>query len=208
MSDRLPPEGWYADPDGDGERFWDGTKWTSATRGSLIGSPAAIEPGPDSDHGAYHRGDEDADRATVPIRPAPSESRHARAGSVAGGVIFFLVGVPFFVFGLITRASFEIPVTWVGVDAVVTDLDYAEGCAAVASYDVDGVTYRVVGDIYSTPCRVEIGATADVFYDPTNPAVARIDDSLSQWFPLVFMGMGALLSAIGAIALIARFRPV
>lgn len=189
MSDRLPPEGWYDDPDGSGERFWDGKKWTTATRGGLNPAPPSSAPVPVADSGE--------------VPPAPTAKK---AGAVAGAAIFMAVGVPFLLIGLGIRASFVIPDDWVPADAFVTDIDFRDGCAAVASYDVEGVTYRVVGDIYSTPCNVEIGDPSPVFYNPDNPAQARLDDSLSRWFPLVFVGIGAVLAGVGAIALIARLK--
>lgn len=190
MSDRLPPEGWYEDPDGSGERYWDGAKWSTATRGGLNPAPRPSPPNAASSPAD----DEDA---------APTAKK---TGAVAGVAILMAVGIPFLLVGLGIRASFAIPDDWVVADALVTDIDVRDGCAAVASYEVAGTTYRVVGDIYSNPCNVDIGDPAPVFYNPNNPAQARLDDSLSKWFPLVFVGVGVLLSGIGAVALISRLR--
>lgn len=42
MSDHGVPAGWYADPDGAGERWWDGAAWTSSTR--PFATPPSVPP--------------------------------------------------------------------------------------------------------------------------------------------------------------------
>ena len=36
--------GWYADPESTGERWWNGSQWTSHTRGTAVGQPAPADP--------------------------------------------------------------------------------------------------------------------------------------------------------------------
>lgn len=34
-----PPAGWYADPGGAGQRYWDGTSWTEHVQGAAAATP-------------------------------------------------------------------------------------------------------------------------------------------------------------------------
>ena len=42
---QAPPPGWYADPQGSGQRWWDGSRWTDHTQGA----PAPAAPGTATD---------------------------------------------------------------------------------------------------------------------------------------------------------------
>lgn len=71
----MTPPGWYADPDGSGERYWDGASWTDVRRPTAGASP----PPQNGDDETIVFDDEIRKavaeaRETVVAAPAPSES--------------------------------------------------------------------------------------------------------------------------------------
>ena len=52
---QLPPAGWYADPhpQGTGQRFWDGARWTHQTRPDPAAAPAPAQPPYGQDQSPY-----------------------------------------------------------------------------------------------------------------------------------------------------------
>jgi hypothetical protein len=41
----MPPPGWYEDPDGSGQRWWDGTQWTAHRKATQGGVPIEVSRG-------------------------------------------------------------------------------------------------------------------------------------------------------------------
>ena len=75
MSESRPPAGWYPDYDGDGQRYWDGSQWTSFTFDAVEdGAPApGDEPNSaaDSDQSRIPTSDPATDSASDGMQPDP-----------------------------------------------------------------------------------------------------------------------------------------
>jgi hypothetical protein len=69
------PAGWYADPCGGGQRYWDGTEWTAVVRGS-------DGAGPSSPRDALDAAIEALDRGERPVLAVPASPRAPSAAAV------------------------------------------------------------------------------------------------------------------------------
>jgi chemotaxis protein histidine kinase CheA len=94
----MPPPGWYPDPEGSDERFWDGEQWTQRFRSSQA---AAAEQAPAEEERTEPEPEPVEQPAAVEARPAPVDGRQTSKdmlwglslalGAVAGSAAAFSV---------------------------------------------------------------------------------------------------------------------
>lgn len=91
-----PAPGWYADPNGEGQRYWDGNQWTEHTQAAATPEPpsTAPPPAPPAPPGGL-------ESAGAPVPPAPQAGpgHPATAGIRLGARIIdgLIIAVPFWI---------------------------------------------------------------------------------------------------------------
>ncbi len=210
--------GWYPDPAGSGQvRYWDGAAWTNDLRApteapSLTTRRSTLRPQPYA--------------ARPPIRPRPTrDTETSNQGSprlfgwvlLGFGIVSLLAGLGALLPAFATTAIFG-GLSSAGAGAVettgqVVDLQSRGAeCTPIATFVVDGQTYRAISRTTFSPCNTSLGWDVTVSYLPTNPSTAVIafDDNVTGFVSggfiaatFVFGGIG-LLMIVGGIALLRR----
>jgi hypothetical protein len=74
----------------------------------------------------------------------------------------------------------------------------------------DGRTYTVTSSNSSAPPEFAVGQKVGIFYEPSDPATAKIDSFLQLWtMPLVLAALGVISSFVGyGLVLLLRWRKV
>ncbi len=187
--------GWYPNPEGPGERWWNGVSWSDAYRS-----------------GTGHRSAQPTSGALLgpsssTLNPTSTGADSSGRGCLVGvAAVLIVAGVLITAALFAVRVGLGVPTGWTTTTGTVTATEVVDDfCYATASYEVDGTSYTVEQSVsLDTECD-RIGTTVDVAYDPGNPGDARI--------PSIFanpaLTSAALVSAVitaGLVLLVMTLR--
>ncbi len=130
--------------------------------------------------------------------------------SLLFGAVFLLVGLSFFLSGVIHCLSFnafkskavliEAQITRIIVNYVTrTDTGKRTDCDVWVSYTIDGREYETKLNYYTSGMRE--GDTVEIFVDPDDPSDIEADTLIPD---IVFIGLGGLFTVIGSCFLVSH----
>lgn len=197
----MNPPGWYPAPERSGYmQYWDGIEWTPRMK-SLEDVPPVHNP-PEGPYGhAIH--------STMEAGTGFRSVRRVSLSGLQGAVFLVLFGLVFIGIGSFTlsqsiRDTFASGPT---VEGTVVDVRWSDSrssrsrstsanCSPVSSFTLDGREYTVSSNVFTGPCKWDLGQPIELVYDPANPQAARPKAALNLAagiFPVV----GAAISGLG-----------
>lgn len=183
-------------------QYWDGIEWTPRMK-SIADLPQTQAP-PSPYYSAGH--------STMEV--APPDFRRDRAGKMQGlsaavfmivfGLIF--IGIGSLPLGLAVRDAFSDDPT---IEGTVVDVSYHESrsstgsrstsvtCAPISRFTLDGKEYTVSSNVYSGPCKWNVGQPIELIYDPAHPQNARAKSTGFNVAAAIFPVIGAVVAGLG-----------
>ena len=197
----MNPPGWYPSPERNGYmQYWDGIEWTSRMK-SLddlppVHNPPSGQPAPSS-------------RSTMEAAPGSRSFRRGSLRGMQGAVFLVIFGLVFIGIGSLPlsqsiRDTFASGPT---VEGTVVDVRWSESrssrnrstsanCSPVSSFTLEGREYTVSSNIFTGPCKWDLGEPIELVYDPANPQAARPKSGLNP-ATVIFPAVGALIAGLG-----------
>lgn len=191
MSSKDSRPGWYPNPHGPGQRWWNGLSWSDAYL-SDAGHP--MDPVSAGVKGAVvHRGH------------APARQRSSAVGSfILLAIIAACMVLAMIFWGL--RDGVAIPGDYVTTTGTIAGVEVSgDTCYDVISYTVSGVDYEV-RDTVGEPDCTPLGLAADVAYDPADPAQALVPHPLGVTILTVAAVVPLVIAVLLGLVLARRFR--
>lgn len=201
MAEEGQPAGWYPNPDGPGQRWWNGISWSDSYQadqppppvpGSMATppEPAAI-PAPQPNPPAGY---------TIP--PAPAKQAGLAGCLTALLLLFFLGGLVTLAVVFLLRLAFVVPADYVVAPATVVDhrvevSSDTTSCYPTLEYVVAGQRYRIEDPVSINGRCDPIGSPAEVAYDPSSPSAAKVPHQTAvDVFNVILFIVGAVVLVI------------
>ena len=181
-------------------QYWDGIEWTPRMK-SLndlppVRNPPSGQPTADS-------------RSTMEAAPDPRSLRRGSLKGLQGAVFLVIFGLVFIGIGSLPlsqsiRDTFSSGPT---VEGTGVDVRWSESrssrnrstsanCSPVSSFTLEGREYTVSSNIFTGPCKWDLGEPIELVYDPANPQAARPKSGLNP-ATVIFPAVGALIAGLG-----------
>jgi hypothetical protein len=85
---------------------------------------------------------------------------------------------------------------------VVVDYIVGDGLAPVIAYEIEGIAYRYVSNVYSTPPPYELNETVEIYVSQDDPNSIIINSFINKWLIVtIFASFGMVLDLIGLLLL-------
>ena len=85
---------------------------------------------------------------------------------------------------------------------VVVDYIVGDGLAPVIAYEIEGIQYRYISNIYSTPPPYELNETVEIYVSQDEPNSIIINSFINKWLIVtIFASFGLVLDLIGLLLL-------
>ena len=152
---------------------------------------------------------------TVPRATAPRKAEAAPQvkGFFAGflGTLCTMVGIVFLTFACAMGVqSVRLTNGAARTEGTVIRMEQSlgqEGSAPVVRYRVEGKEHEFKSNMQTSPPAYAVGEKVTILYQPDQPDLAGIDSFFDRWaLPLIFGGVGAVLTGVSVGAFIVAFR--
>ena len=203
-ANRMNPPGWYPSPERAGHmQYWDGIEWKSRMKSPEelppVHNPPAAPYGPAA-HSTMETGP--GFRSATTVRRVSLGGLQASVFLVLFGLVF--IGIGSFTLSQSIRDTFA---SGPAVEGTVVDVRWSDSrssrsrststnCSPVSSFTLDGREYTVSSNVFTGPCKWDLGQPIELVYDPANPQSARPKSALNLAAG-IFPVIGALIAGLG-----------
>lgn len=184
-------------------QYWDGIEWTSRMK-----SPEELPPVHNPPTAPYGS----AEHSTMETGPgfrSVATVRRVSLGGLQASAFLIIFGLVFIGIGSLPL-SHSIRDTFASgptVEGTVVDVRWSDSrskrsrssspnCSPVSSFTLEGREYRVSSNVFTGPCKWDLGQPIELVYDPANPQDARPKSGLSP-ATAIFPAIGALIAGLG-----------